>query len=76
MEVSSDRFSSRADGVNVQYFQADGAATGRCAVLVHGKERSLIASLAAAEKYDLKNPETKQAVDSGQFWKDLKKLHQ
>ena len=29
-----------------------------------------------AEKYDLKNPETKQAVDSGQFWKDLKKLHQ
>jgi len=29
-----------------------------------------------ADKYDLTKPETKSAVDSGQFWKDLKKSHQ
>jgi len=27
-----------------------------------------------ADKYDLTKPETKSAVDSGQFWKDLKSL--
>lgn len=29
-----------------------------------------------AEKYDLTKPDTKAAVDSGQFWKDLRKSHQ
>ena len=28
-----------------------------------------------AEKYDLSKPEIKNAVDSGQFWRDLKKSH-
>jgi len=28
-----------------------------------------------AEKYDLTKPDIKAAVDSGQFWKDLKKSH-
>jgi len=28
-----------------------------------------------AEKYDLSKPDIKAAVDSGQFWKDLKKSH-
>lgn len=28
-----------------------------------------------AEKYDLTKADTKAAVDSGQFWKDLRKSH-
>ena len=38
------------DGVTTYYYTAD-APTGTCAVLVHEKERSLVANLAAAEKY-------------------------
>ena len=28
-----------------------------------------------SEKYDLRAPETTETIDSGQFWKDLKKYH-
>ena len=39
------------DGVTPFYYVAEGVPTGTCAVLVHDKERSLVANLAAAEKY-------------------------
>ena len=40
---------AESDGVTTYYYTAE-APTGTCAVLVHAKERSLCASLAAAEK--------------------------
>ena len=40
-----------ADGVAVNYLRADGAPTGKCAVLVVDGERSMVASLGAAEMY-------------------------
>ena len=56
--VGSDAFGEQlraaatADGVAVHYDVAPGAVpTGTCAVLVHATERSLVANLAAAEKY-------------------------
>jgi hypothetical protein len=30
----------------------------------------------ASEKYNLRAPETKENIESGQFWKDLKKYFQ
>lgn len=30
----------------------------------------------ASEKYNLRAPETSETIESGQFWKDLKKYHQ
>lgn len=43
--------SAKADGVNVHYLVDEKVATGTCAVLVNGKDRSLIANLAAANEY-------------------------
>jgi adenosine kinase len=43
--------SATADNVDVQYYVVDDTPTGTCAVLVNGKERSLCANLAAANKY-------------------------
>jgi adenosine kinase len=43
---------AQADGVNVQYYKQGKEATGTCAVLVKGGERSLCANLAAANCYD------------------------
>lgn len=57
--VGSDDYSDKmtkcsvADGVNVQFFQNDSVPTGTCAVLVNGKNRSLVANLAAANTYPL-----------------------
>jgi adenosine kinase len=42
---------ARGDGVTCNYVRADGAPTGKCAVLVVDGERSLVASLGAAEHY-------------------------
>ena len=39
---------ARADGVNVRYQTKKDVSTGKCAVLITGKHRSLIADLAAA----------------------------
>jgi adenosine kinase len=53
------------DGVTTYYFEAPGHKTGTCAVVVHEKERSLVANLAAANAFDsahLDTPEVKQAV--------------
>jgi adenosine kinase len=41
------------DGVTTHYYVADAAPTGRCAVLVKDKERSLIALLGAANHFHL-----------------------
>ena len=43
---------AKGDGVNVQYMKQKEEPTGTCAVLVKDNERSLIANLAAANKYD------------------------
>jgi len=42
-----------ADGVSVYYHEDDKEPTGTCAVLVHHKERSLIANLGAANTYKM-----------------------
>ena len=42
-----------ADGLTTLYLENEGVATGTCAVLVAGGERSLMANLAAAEKYNI-----------------------
>ena len=46
---------AEADGLHVEYLEDDEAPTGTCAVLVtqQGKCRSLIANLAAANKYKI-----------------------
>jgi len=57
--VGKDKFgaqlrkSAEADGVNVPYYEDSKEPTGTCAVLIHNKERSLIANLAAANQYKI-----------------------
>jgi len=46
------RKSAHADGVHTHYYEDSKAPTGTCAVLIHNKERSLIANLAAANNYN------------------------
>lgn len=43
---------AEADGVTTYYSVVNDAPTGTCAVLIHEKERSLVANLGAAEKYN------------------------
>jgi adenosine kinase len=43
------------DGVNVQYMVCEELPTGTCAVCVVGKDRSLVANLAAANNYKVMN---------------------
>jgi adenosine kinase len=45
------RTAAEKDGVRVHYLEDDEQVTGSCAVLVHEKERSLVANLAAANCY-------------------------
>ncbi len=47
--------SSVSDGVNVQYFKNEDVATGTCAVLINGNNRSLVANLSAANTYPIKH---------------------
>jgi adenosine kinase len=55
--VGNDKFGTqlkdcaKADGVYVHYMEDEEAATGTCAVLVSGGERSLCANLAAANNF-------------------------
>eukprot|EP01117_Protostelium_nocturnum_P020504 TRINITY_DN9252_c0_g1_i1.p1 TRINITY_DN9252_c0_g1~~TRINITY_DN9252_c0_g1_i1.p1 ORF type:complete len:346 (-),score=146.53 TRINITY_DN9252_c0_g1_i1:110-1147(-) len=44
--------SAEKEGVKTYYMVQSGVPTGTCAVLIHQKERSLIAALNAAEKYN------------------------
>ena len=68
--IGSDDFGKKlqaaaeADGVACLYQvqPAGGKPTGTCAVLIHQKERSLCANLAAAEALDVKHLETPQVA--------------
>jgi len=57
-----------ADGVKGHFLEIADKATGTCAVLVKDNERSLIANLSAAEKYDkaahFDTPEVQAAVEA------------
>lgn len=55
--IGNDQFgkelaaAAAADGVTTYYSVTEEVPTGTCAVLVHAKERSLVANLSAAERY-------------------------
>eukprot|EP00252_Welwitschia_mirabilis_P004282 TRINITY_DN1457_c0_g1_i1.p1 TRINITY_DN1457_c0_g1~~TRINITY_DN1457_c0_g1_i1.p1 ORF type:complete len:342 (-),score=77.80 TRINITY_DN1457_c0_g1_i1:307-1332(-) len=75
--IGKDKFgeemkkSSRATGVNVQYYEDESTPTGTCAVLVVGGERSLVANLSAANCYKsehLKQPEIWAYVEKAKFY--------
>jgi len=75
--VGEDKYSkiledrARANGVNVQYQYSEVEATGTCAVLITGKNRSLCADLAAANCFTidhLHKPENKRQIESAQFY--------
>lgn len=64
------RTSAEGDGVAVHYLELEEHATGTCAVLVHAKDRSLIANLAAANHYKidhLKSDEIKAVLAAAQY---------
>ena len=62
--VGNDQFGNilanqaKKDGVNAMYYIDENTPTGTCAVIVHEKERCLVANLAAANNYDHKHLET------------------
>jgi len=60
------------DGVNVHYMEHDDIATGTCAVCVNGDgERSLVANLSAANKFDidhLSDNRSKDIVEKAKFY--------
>lgn len=64
--VGRDEFASvlegaaTADGVTVHYSHTEAAPTGTCAVLVHDKERSLVANLGAANEYKIDHLHTEE----------------
>lgn len=65
------REAATKDGMRVEYFEVDGVATGTCGVLVTGHERSLVANLGAAEKYDIahvKQPHIWPIVEAASFY--------
>lgn len=47
---------ARTDGMAVNYVRVEGKPTGKCAVLIVDTERSLVASLGAAEHYKVRPP--------------------
>lgn len=62
---------AQEDGVKVLYQKNPDVATGTCAVLVHGGERSLVANLAAANTFShahLETAEAKEAIASAQIF--------
>jgi len=54
---------AEADGVAVHYLQDSSHPTGRCAVLIHDTERSLITDLAAANHYKAEHLSTSEIND-------------
>ncbi|XP_026826977.1 adenosine kinase 2 isoform X3 [Ooceraea biroi] len=67
-EILEDK--ATTDGLNVRYQYTDKEATGMCAVLITGKERSLCANLAAANCFSpshIENPENKQLIDIAKY---------
>ena len=74
--VGSDDFATqletvaRTDGLNVRYMRTD-QPTGKCAVLVSGGERSLVAALGASEHYKIDHllqPENWAVVEAARFY--------
>eukprot|EP00549_Striatella_unipunctata_P019937 CAMPEP_0118699864 /NCGR_PEP_ID=MMETSP0800-20121206/16184_1 /TAXON_ID=210618 ORGANISM="Striatella unipunctata, Strain CCMP2910" /NCGR_SAMPLE_ID=MMETSP0800 /ASSEMBLY_ACC=CAM_ASM_000638 /LENGTH=344 /DNA_ID=CAMNT_0006600225 /DNA_START=102 /DNA_END=1136 /DNA_ORIENTATION=+ len=62
---------AQKDGVFVHYMMTEEEPTGTCAVLVNGGERSLIANLAAANKFTpehLKTPLAQEIIQSCQYY--------
>jgi adenosine kinase len=75
--VGQDKFGKQlrecavADGVAVHYLEDKTTPTGTCACLIHNKERSLIANLSAANKYQadhLQQPEIDAVVKAAKFY--------
>ncbi len=69
--AESLRASATADGVAVHYLELENEPTGTCACLIHNKERSLVANLGAASKYNpehLARPEVAAVWKSAQFY--------
>ena len=68
---ASLKTAAESAGVTCLYMESEEAATGTCAVLVKDAERSLVANLAAAEKFNaahFETPAVKAAVESAQFF--------
>ena len=62
---------ARADGVNVRYQTKKDVSTGKCAVLITGKHRSLIADLAAANCFSedhIMDKENNKFVQEAEFY--------
>ncbi|EIE81436.1 hypothetical protein G6F46_000217 [Rhizopus delemar] len=75
--VSDDQFAetmkeaAEADGLTTNYEITKDAPTGTCAVLITGHDRSLVANLAAAEKFQasfLQKPENWKYVEEAQYY--------
>lgn len=61
---------AQRDGVDTHYYIDPSTPTGTCAVLVNKGERSLVANLSAANKFDpvhLSTEKAKAMLDSAQF---------
>jgi len=75
--VGKDQFgdelkkAAEGDGVKVQYQVTESAPTGTCAVLVTNKDRSLVANLGAAQKFEfsfLSTPEVKESIEKAKIF--------
>ncbi|KAI9486041.1 MAG: Ribokinase-like protein [Benjaminiella poitrasii] len=75
--ISDDEFgkamteAAKADGLYTNYAITKDAPTGTCAVLITGNHRSLVANLAAAEKFQesfLKKPENWKLVEEAKYF--------
>eukprot|EP00939_MAST-03C_sp_MAST-3C-sp1_P002518 g2518.t1 len=66
------KVSASKAGVNALYLEDADTQTGTCAVLIKDKERSLVANLAAANKYTPEKhmalPAVKSAIESAEFF--------
>ena len=63
--------SATKDGVNANFMECPETPTGKCAVLVNGKERSLVAHISAAEKFLPSHLATESAqamIEKAQFF--------
>ena len=75
--VGQDKFAEQlkasaiADGVDVEYLTEPSFPTGTCAVLIHEKDRSLVANLGAANHYKkehLELPHIKAKIDAARIF--------
>ena len=62
---------AEGDGVRAEYLTSPSHPTGRCAVLIHDKERSLVTDLSAANHYHihhLQSPAVHQVIQQARFF--------